>query len=48
MLQKLHAISGANVVNVYKYSAWNVYIASSESHALKILPTTMRRALSKA
>ena len=48
ILQKLYAISGANVVNMYKYSIRNVYITSSEAHALKILPTTMRRALSKA
>ena len=40
ILQKTIAISGANVVNVYKYFALNVYISSSV-HALRIRPTAM-------
>ena len=47
MLQKTIAISGANVVNVYKYAMRNVYIPSAV-RTLRILPTAMQRAFSKA
>lgn len=40
MLQKTIAISGANVVNVYKHVVRNVYIPSAV-HALRIRPTAM-------
>ena len=40
MLQKTIAISGVNVVNVYKHAARNVYISSS-AHTLWIRPTAM-------
>lgn len=40
MLQKTIAISGANVVNVYKHVARNIYIPSAV-HALWIRPTAM-------
>ena len=39
--------SGAYVVNMYKCSAPNVYI-SSAIQTLRILPTAMQRASSKA
>ena len=40
MLQKTIAFSGANVVNMYKHIAPNVYIPSAV-HMLRIRPTAM-------
>ena len=47
MFQKTIAFSGTDVVNVYKHSVRNVYI-SSAVHTLRILPTAIQRAFSKA
>ena len=47
MFQKTIVISGTDVVNVYKHTARNVYIPSAV-RTLRILPTAMQRAFSKA
>ena len=47
MFQKTVTFSGIDVVNVYKYAMRNVYIPSAV-RTLRILPTAMQRAFSKA